>query len=129
MVTSQRLLLLSCQPTTGASINVNGKPHMGYAQGSVALTYKAANSVSYRPVSLANIRSIAMLMETATEGVAVVNKQARQFDQVTWCCLNFFDCFALCCSCHCCNDLCQNTWRGTTSHTAKNQRCKYITAR
>jgi hypothetical protein len=113
LLTSQRLLLLSCQPTSAANIAVSGTPETGNRNGSVSLTYKAANSVSYRPVPLCNFRAISMMIETSSTGEATIVKKATNLGGCTWSCLGCFRCL---------NDCCDNSWRGDSFCIATNQR-------
>jgi hypothetical protein len=116
LLTSHRLLLLSCQPTSSGGITVTGNPEYGRLKGTISLSYKAANSVSYRPVPLANFRSISMMMETSTTGEATVVKSANNLSGCTgctWCILQW---------CSFCNDCCDNSWRGDSWSSATNSR-------
>ena len=112
LLTSQRLLMLSCQPTSAGDISVSGSPEQGNRKGTIILSYKAANSVSYRPVTLKSFRSIAMMMETSTTGEATISKKADDLSSC-FCCLS-------CCSC--CDGCCDNVWRGSSFSTATSDR-------
>ena len=97
LITNQRLLFLSCQPTYSASITKTGSPHLGRDVGHYDLSYKAANSVSYQPIPLGCFRALSLSMETATRNTAVVNKSLPKVQP------------GCCCGC-CCKDL--GTWVG-----------------
>jgi hypothetical protein len=116
LVTSQRLLLLSCQPTHQTNINAIGTPQWGSQQGRLELSYKAANSVSYRPVPLVNFRSVSMMIEASTTGTATVNKQSWNLNR----CCGFQWCLLGCGGCL--DDCCNNSWSGYNFATSTNDR-------
>ena len=118
LVTSQRLLMLSCQPTHLTNIVVTGAPQHGGLQGNLELSYKAANSVSYRPVPLVSFRSIAMMIETSSTSVATVNKKAWDLNR----CCGLQWCVFGCSLCDCFNGCCNNTWSGWNTTTMTNDR-------
>ena len=81
LITSQRLLLLSCQPTAHTHITREGDtPHLGRNHGHYDLLYKAANTVSYQPIPLTCFRSLSLSMETAAHGQGVVQKNAPEIN-------------------------------------------------
>eukprot|EP01044_Picomonas_judraskeda_P000256 COSAG03_NODE_10_length_23829_cov_21.731395_17_plen_323_part_00 len=106
LITTQRLLFLSCQPTYHTNIAKTGTPHLGQSQGHYELLYKAANSVSYQPIPLGCFRALSMSMETATRTTSVVNKNMPSINK------------GLCCGC------CQNlgTWVSQSSAVSVSER-------
>jgi len=101
VVTNKRLLLLSCEPGYAAHASYTNKPWKGSGKGSVDLRYDAKMSVWYRPVPLANLKSIEMLIETGTVAEGAVLKKTPE----TCGCM---DCFCCCC----CPTWCDNYYVG-----------------
>lgn len=79
-----------------ADVIIDGSPQMGKKRGTIELSYKASNSVSYQPIPLASFRSIRMQIESSTVAEASVAKKAMDIDCCTNCCLG---------CCPCCNDV------------------------
>ena len=69
IITNQRMLLMSCEPGTTATITPNGAPAKGGTKGSVGLTYTARTSVWFHPIPVTNFRSIELLIETGSTSV------------------------------------------------------------
>ena len=109
--------MLSCQPSSVATIKVTDEPHKGNKKGSMALTYKATNSVSYRAVPLTNFRTISMVMETSASAEATVTKKSKDLSGC-WDCLD---------NCGCCDGCCENKWQATNKPSeTKNDRCETL---
>jgi hypothetical protein len=106
LITTQRLLFLSCQPNFLTNIAKTGTPHLGQSQGHYELLYKAANSVSYQPIPLGCFRALSMSMETATTSKSVVNKDLPNINT------------GLCCGC--CSNL--GTWVSHSSSASVSER-------
>ena len=106
LITTQRLLLLSCQPTYSAGVAKTGEPHLGSSSGNYQLSYEAANSVLYQPIPLTCFRSLSLSMASGSHGQAVVHKDRAAINK------------GICCGC--CKQL--GSWTGSASNKTMHDR-------